>query len=35
MKRCHTETAMEDDTVVLVTQGIKDPDMYQMYTVEV
>ena len=32
---CHTETALEDDTVVLVTQGIKDPDMYQIHTVEV
>lgn len=33
--QCHTETALEDGTIVLVTQSIKDPDMYQIHTVEV
>lgn len=32
----HTETAVQDNTVVLVTMGSKDPDgAYTMHTVEV
>ena len=35
-RQCHTETALEDDTVVVVTKAVKDhKGAYQMHTVEV